>query len=180
VSVLVSSSLGAFDNFSILFLLMALFWAESRRSSEGRVVASLALSLLAKHITWFHPLLFLHRRDEPRLSWIAAFCPYVVFLASFLPYLAAWPSVWSHVFLYRGLDEPYGTEPLRFVAWLPRETTPVLFAGAALVSVLLLGRVEIGRACLMLFLVLLIFTPGIAVYYFVWPIALGALYPSIG
>src|SRR5262249_60967327 len=41
VSVLVSSSLGAFDNFSILFLLMALFWAESRRSSEGRVAASL-------------------------------------------------------------------------------------------------------------------------------------------
>jgi hypothetical protein len=39
---------------------------------------------------------------------------------------------------------------------------------------------EIGRACLLLFLVLLIFVPGVVQYYFVWPIALGALSGGAG
>jgi len=36
------------------------------------------------------------------------------------------------------------------------------------------------RACLLLFLVLLVFLPGIAEYYFVWPIALGSLFGGPG
>jgi hypothetical protein len=39
---------------------------------------------------------------------------------------------------------------------------------------------EVGRACLLLFLVVLIFAPGIVEYYFVWPIALGSLYVGAG
>ena len=64
--------------------------------------------------------------------------------------------------------------------WLPHETTTVLFVLAALAAVWLLRSVELGRASLMLFLVILIFTPGICPYYFVWPVALGALYPGVG
>ncbi len=53
-------------------------------------------------------------------------------------------------------------------------------AALAAAAWLRLREVEFARASLRLFLVVLLFVPGIAVYYFVWPIALGALYPSAG
>ena len=180
VSVIVSSRLFAFANLSIAFLLLALV---SRSRSAARPAAAagwLSLSLLAKHVTWFHPLLFARRRGEPRLSWPAALSPYVLFALSFVPFRKQWLGIWQNVFRYRGLSEPYGTEALRFVSWLPRETATIVFVLAALAGVFFLARVELERACLLLFLVLLIFTPGICPYYFVWPVALGALFPSAG
>jgi hypothetical protein len=180
VSVIVSSDLGMFDGLSVLFLLGAIFFAGKKPAAARAVVAFLSLSLLAKHITWFHPLLFAWRRARPRLSWPTALLPYAVFLLSFLPFWRSWDAIRIRVFGYRGLDETYGTEPLRFVSWLPHTTTTAVFVLAALAAVAMLAGVELGRACLALFLVILIFTPGICPYYFVWPIALGALYPSAG
>src|SRR5262249_22072915 len=180
VSILVTSDLLTFDNLSILFLLCGLWSLEKKPASKAPAVAWLSLSLLAKHITWFHPLLFGARRREPRLRWMAALAPYLVFLLSFLPFWRSWRGIREHVLGYRSLDEVYGTEPLRFVQWLPRETTTLLFVLAAFAAIFWLRGVELGRASLILFLVLLIFTPGICPYYFVWPIALGALYPGVG
>lgn len=40
-------------------------------------------------------------------------------------------------------------------------------------------RWELTRACLLLFLTLLCFSPSFAVQYLVWPIALGSLFPSV-
>ncbi len=180
VSVIVSGYCGTFDNLSIAFLLLALLLAARRPAGQVAVSGALSLSLLAKHLTWFHPLIFALRRERPRLSWPAALAPYAVFAASFLPFWSGREGIRSHVFGYRGLDEPYGTEPLRFVRWLPRETTTVLLVAAALTAAVLLARVEMPRASLILTLVLLIFAPGICPYYFVWPVALGALYPSAG
>jgi hypothetical protein len=180
LSVMVSSHRVMFDGLAVLFLLLALFFARRKPVPEASVVASLAVSLLAKHITWFHPLLFARRRNPPRLSGLAALFPYAVFLLSFVPFWSSWSGIRAHVFGYRGLDEPYGTEPLRFVRWLPPETTVALFVLAALAAVWMLRDVELGRASLLLFLVILLATPGICPYYFVWPVALGALYPSAG
>jgi hypothetical protein len=182
LSVIVSSYRIMFDGFGILFLLMALSLMERKPAAKTSAAVSLALSLLAKHIAWFHPLLFARRREEPRLPWLLAIAPYAVFLLSFAPFWSQWRGIRAVVFGYRGLDEPYGTEFLRSVTWLPLQTTAILFVLAALASVWLLGlaEVELGRASLMLFLVVLLTTPGICPYYFVWPVALGALYPSAG
>jgi len=180
VSVIVSSRLFTFDNLSIAFLLLALL---SRHRTGARPAATagwLSLSVVAKHVTWFHPLLFARRRGEPRLPWPAALAPYALFLLSFAPFWRKRAGIRQHVFGYRGLAEPYGTEVLRFVSWLPRQTTTIVFVAAALTAVYLLARVELDRACLLLFLVLLIFTPGICPYYFIWPVAIGALFPSAG
>lgn len=179
VSVIVSSRLYTFDNLSIAFLLLALVSLSRSCARSVAVAGWLSLSLLAKHVTWFHPLLFARRRREPRLSWPAALSPYALFLLSFAPFWKQWPGIRGHVFGYRGLDESYGTHALRFVSWLPRETTTIVFVLAALAGVFF-ARVEVDRACLLLFLVILIFTPGICPYYFVWPVALGALFPSAG
>jgi hypothetical protein len=169
----------------------------------GRVTALLAGSLLVKHVAAFHPLLFLrgggrtpHRRPgredrgpdadgESRrrgLSPFAVAAVYAVFAASFLPYLGAWPAIRRNVLLYGGLGGLYGTDALLLVPGVPFWVPRVLFAAAALgaVAVLLRRRIETARASLLLFLVTLIFLPGIGRQYFVWPIALGALFPGAG
>lgn len=177
ISVMTSSCLGLFDNIAIAFLLVAVLLSIRRRPDSLGVSGAMALSLIAKHVAWFHPLL-LTRASRGR-RWIAA-VPYVLFLLSFLPFWRVWRHIWVHVFLYRSGMENYGVEPLREIAWLPRETTSLLFAAVMLLAVWLLRRVEFGRACLLLFLVQLIVIPGVWPYYFVWPIALGAIFPSAG
>ena len=180
VSILASSYLAAFDNVALLFLLLAVRFASREPPRNEGIVASLSLSLLVKHATLFHPLLLLRRPAAPRLPAAAALLPYWVFFASFLPFWGSRDAVWRNVFLYRSLSEPYGTEPLRFLRGAPAWSQTALFIGAALAAAVLLRRVDFARGSLLLFLVLLIFSPGIVPYYFVWPIALGALFPGLG
>jgi hypothetical protein len=179
VSAIVSGSLGAFDNLAIFFLLLSIPRV-ARPVSRARTVGAMSLSLLAKHVAWFHPLLLARRREQPRVGLFGALVPYAVFFVSFLPFWASREAIRTRVFGYSSLDEPYGLEPLRFWRFLPQETLPVIFVATGLVAVYALRQVEFGRACLLLFLVNLIFLPGIGQNYFVWPIALGALYPSLG
>jgi len=181
VSVLTSSRLAMFDNVSILFLLASVASLSRDPARKKRAVAAMTASLLVKHVTWFHPLL-LPRRREPRVSLPAALVPYAVFAASFIPFWRSWERIRTQVFAYQSLGEPYGTEALRFLPFMPQWGTTALCAAAGLGAAawIWVREVEFGRACLLLFLVVLIFVPGIAVYYFVWPIALGALYPGIG
>jgi hypothetical protein len=181
ISILVTSYRGVFDNFSILFLLLAVFYAERRE--DGRpapVIASMSASLLVKHVTWFHPLLLAGRREKPRVPFAGGLAPYAVFLASFVPFLSSWPGIRDHVFAYRSLSESYGIEALRSLPGAPHWLPTAVFLAAALAAVLFLRRVVFARAALLLFLVLLIFAPGIVDYYFVWPVALGALELGLG
>jgi hypothetical protein len=180
VSVLLSSYHGQFDNVSILFLLAALLLV--RREKAAGAAASLSLALCVKHITWFHPLLFAVRR-RPRISLALAAAPYVAFLASFLPYRESWRSIRGAVFGYRAHTTIYGVDWLvGLFPGLPRSLPTILFVAAMAAAVLLLGLadVEIARASLILMLVQLVFLPGFGRQYCVWPIALGALFPSPG
>ena len=181
VSVLTSSRLAMFDNLSVLFLLVAVRAMGTVPARKAGAVAGMAASLLVKHVTWFHPLL-LPRRREPRVGLPVALLPYALFLASFLPFWQSWDRIRKQVFGYQSMGEPYGTEPLRFLPGFPAWGTAAICVAAALAAAgwLWFREVEFGRASLLLFLVVLLFAPGIAVYYFVWPIALGALYPSAG
>jgi hypothetical protein len=179
VSVVASSVRGMFDDVAILFLVVAVAVDAAGRTAAS--TAALSLSLLVKHVAWFHPLLW-WKRGRGAAGMAAALVPYAVFLASFLPWWNSRAFVKSHVFQYRSLDEAYGTEPLRMISWLPHWTQDAVFVVAALAAVVWLLRrgVETGRASLFLFLVVLAFAPGVTPYYFVWPVALGALYPSAG
>ena len=190
ISVLISCSHGQFDGLSILFLLGAIFLAAPAASGRRRVGASalLALSLLVKHITIFHPLLFSKRRDRDTssngLPDALVLAPYLVFAAAFVPYAGALGKIVDNVLLYGGrlssvaLERAGGVQGL--VELAPRR--PALF------SLLLLAAVawafwetrgwELSRASLVLFLTLLSFSPSHGVQYAVWPIALGSLYPS--
>ena len=180
VSAIVSGTLGAFDNLAILFLLIAVAKAGRGPVSRPATVAAMSLSLLAKHVAWFHPLLFARSGEKPRRALLAVLSPYALFCLSFLPFWASRNAVRASVFGYQAPGEPYGLEFLRYWTFLPLWTQQAIFVTAALVAVALLRRVEFGRACLLLFLVTLIFLPGVGQNYFVWPIALGALYTGPG
>jgi hypothetical protein len=103
-----------------------------------------------------------------------------VFALSFLPYLASFQSIRSHVLEYSGLRGLYGSDALLLIPGVPDWVPVAVFILAAGLAVFVLRNIELGRASLLLFLVILIFAPGISRQYFVWPIALGSLYPGPG
>jgi hypothetical protein len=184
VSVLISCCHGQFDGLSILFLLAALAAAASpgpRRSA--RVAAWLSASLLVKHVTIFHPLLFSRRRSDGVLSDRMVAAPYAVFALAFVPFLGAWRSIWENAVVYggrvQGLKMPGGVSAVLYATpWIERWIwSAILLAGVAWV-LWLTPRLELTRACLVLFLALLTLSPSHAVQYWVWPAALGALFPS--
>jgi hypothetical protein len=180
ISVLATGHHNQFENVAILFLLVAVFFAGQQPLRSLPVMAAMSLSLLVKHITWFHPLLFVRARRRDGLSPLAGIVPYVVFALSFLPYWATRNQMVRNVLGYRSMTETYGTALLVELRLVPDWAPRVLFLLAAAVGVLAFRRLEVGRACLLLFLVLLLFLPGIAEYYLIWPIALGAVYRGAG
>jgi hypothetical protein len=182
VSILVSSHHRAFDGLALLLLLAALLAFRRDPLPTGRVAVALAGSLLVKHVAAFHPLLFLRGPRRRGLPPAAVAAVYAAFAASFLPFLGAWPAIRRNVLLYGGLGGLYGTDALLLVPGVPFWVPRVLFAMAAIAAVALLlrRRVETARASLLLFLVTLVFLPGIGRQYFVWPIAIGALFPGMG
>src|SRR5262249_43971476 len=134
----------------------------------------LSLSLLFKHVTWFHPLLFgFGRRRDHVASRLAVLAPYLMFAASFLPYYRFWTGIRRQILEYRAIREDYGL--WAFFPSLSTTAATLLFVAAALLAAWRFRPLPISRSCLLVFLVILIFLPGVVQYYFVWPIALGAL-----
>ncbi len=187
ISVLISCAHGQFDGLSILFLLFAL-WLSARPPSGARQVGTAALlsaSLLVKHVTLFHPLLFSRRRERGGLPDALVLAPYAVFVGALLPYAAALGKIVDNVLLYGGRLSGLSLER----AGGPQGLVELSPPWPALFSVLLLAAVawalwetrrwELARASLLLFLVLLCFSPSYGVQYLVWPVALGSLYPSV-
>jgi hypothetical protein len=180
VSVFVTGFHAQFDGLAILFLLAAIWFEAHRPSRPAAAVGALGASLLAKHVTAFHPLVFARRRDRRGLPLAGVAVPYAIFLASFLPYWNELAAVRQRVFGYGSLAEDYGTAMLKRLPSVPAWAPTAVFFAAALVAAFALSRFEPARACLLLFLVLLVFLPGISQYYFVWPIALGSLFGGAG
>jgi hypothetical protein len=179
VSVFVTGFHLQWDNLAILFLVVAVWLAGREPGRRMATSLALAASLLVKHVTFFHPLLFARRTGSRRLP-LEFLLPYGFFFASLLPYWGSRAAVFEGVFRYRSLSEDYGSVMLRKLPGFPEWAPTAILAAATLAGVLAFRRMEIGRACLLLFLVLLIFVPGVVEYYFAWPIALGSLYSGAG
>lgn len=180
VSIFVTSFHLQFDNVAILFLLVAVWCAGRPALSRAGAVAALSVSILVKHVTVFFAPLFLARPGRKGLGPVATLVPYAVFGAAFLPYWRSWPGIRANVIGYRSLAEDYGVAMLRAIPGAPAWLPTAVFVAAVAAALFLLRRVELPRACLLLFLVMLLCVPGICEYYFVWPIALGALFGGTG
>lgn len=180
VSVFVTGFHLQWDNVAILFLLIAVWLAGREPEQRTGTALALAASLLVKHVTFFHPLVF--ARAPGRRLWLSRelILPYGLFFASLLPYWSSRAAVFEGVFRYRSLSEDYGTAMLRKLPGVPEWAPTAILALAILITIFAIQRMEVGRACLLLFLVVMISVQGVVEYYFVWPIALGALYGGAG
>ena len=176
VSILVSSRHLQFDGLAILFLLGAIAFSE--RARELPAAVALSVSLLVKHVAGLHPLLF--RRRPGAKGFLPVILPYAVFAASLLPYAVSWREIFRNVVSYRGVTGHYGIEAMVLLPGVPDWAPVPIFFAAVAVAIALLSRVELARASLRLFLVILIFAPGFGRQYCVWPIALGALFAGPG
>jgi len=188
VSVLVTCTLRQFDGVAIALLLVAVA-AAARRTARSRwgAAAALSASLLVKHVTALHPLVFARRGRRGGLPVALALLPYAVFAASFLPFLSSLSAIRDNVLLYgTGLTGARGQRPgglqTYLTAALPgsRYLFFGLFLAFVLAAIQLGRRLPLARACLLLSLAAVAGAPGFAAQYLVWPIALGSLYPSAG
>lgn len=186
VSVAISCAQGQFDGLAILCLMGAISAAmhDPGLARRPAVAAFLALSLLVKHVTLFHPLLFWKRIRRGGLPAGFLVVPYLVFGASFLPFLPASGGIAENVLLYpTRLLGPKRQLPgvLYALAQFPSHATVsmlLVFVAAVASAVWVTRHVELPRACLQLFLAMLVFLPSFGSQYLVWPVALGALYPG--
>ncbi len=166
-----SSVQGQFDNLSVLFLLAALLAATTWRAAP-----LLFLSMAIKQVTAVHPILWLRSRADV----LPVAAAYAAVAALFLPFAGQARAIRDHVLFYRAVPRSYGFS--EFVHYDARFALPVALAALAAASAAAwwLRFHERARASLFVFLVLLFFAPGLGAQYFVWPLALGALFGGAG
>ena len=186
VSVAVSCVHGQFDGIAVLLLLAALAVAtgEGGEKKGPAVGVLLGASLIVKHVTAFHPLLFWRRVRRPGLAdWNLAI-PYALFGLSFVPYLPALPKIWQNVVLYPAmLGAPKGPYPGVVSSFFHLSSgSRVGYSVVALLAIAAAIRASrfapLWKACLLLFLTTLVVLPSYSIQYLVWPVALGSLEAS--
>jgi hypothetical protein len=174
VGIWVSSVQGQFDGLALAFLLAALLFpsAQSRSGRSPWAGVLLGLSIAAKQVTLFHPLLWLRRRRDVSTVAIA----YVLPVLTLLPYAADWRVIARSLLVYSSVPRSYGFSELVLYDSRFAPFVSAACLAAALASIVWLRRVEPARSCLVLFLVLLLFAPGMGSQYLLWPIPFGALF----
>ncbi len=108
MTVWVSSVQGQFDNLSLLFLLAAVLVTREgedwREGTERRSGFFLFLSIAAKQVTLFHPLLWLRRRRGLRTVALAYLLPALLFI----PYARQWRAILDRLLVYSSVPRSYG------------------------------------------------------------------------
>jgi len=176
VSIWVSSIQGQFDNLSLLFLLAALLVSGERDGREPqtsrRSGSFLFLSIAAKQVTVFHPILWLRSR---RRVWTVVVA-YVGTTLLFLPYARQWRWILDRLANYSSVPRSYGFSEFVLLdsRWAP--VISVIDLVAALATAWTLRKEKLSRASLLLFLVILLFAPGLGSQYLIWPLTVGALF----
>jgi hypothetical protein len=180
VSYLMTGYHGQFENFAMLGVLIGVFlylWLADR-PIWGTVLLWLfaTAGMIVKHNTFYELIICLHsaiRRYWVKMSLFVI--SVAVFLSLFIPYWAVGgKGIIENVFKYGSGFGAYGLTWLFEYPWLKN-----LFILAMFVFPLFLRGRDIIARCLLGTLFFLTFTTGIAIQYFVFPIAIGALRSSI-
>lgn len=180
VSIWATGFQGQFDSVSLLFLLLAILVTPREANGGSGVPAAivfLALSIATKQVTALHPILWLERvRNRAALL-----IPYAFVAALFLPFLREWRAIRDDVLLYRAVPRSYGlSELVLFDERFARPVAVICLVAGLFAAWRLRRESDLVRACLMLFLVLLVFAPGFGTQYAVWPLTVGALTGGMG
>lgn len=182
VSFLLTGYHGQFENLAVLMILVGLFAYLRLRHKAVLGTALLWIfataGMIIKHNIFYELIICLNTAVKRYRVKAALFVVSVcIFLATFLPYWSTGSKgIINNVFLYSsgyghiyGIMSLFNFPPIKYV----------FIAGLFGFGLFLKGK-DIIRNCLMGMLFFLIFTTGIAIQYFVLPIALGVLRLSKG
>jgi len=182
ISFLTTGYHGQFENFAVLMILIGL-WAYLKL--RDRAIWGTALlwifataGMIIKHNVFYELIICLNTAIKRNWLKLLLFAVSVcIFLATFIPYWSTGKDgIINNVFLYSsGYEGKYG---ITFLLKLPY-LKYIFIAGLFLFGLFLKSK-DIVRNCLRGILFFMGFTTGIAIQYFVLPIALGVLRPSKG
>ena len=180
VSFLITGYHGQFENLTVLMIVIGLFAYLKLNQKPVWGITLLwffaAAGMIIKHNVFYELIICLNRAIKRYwikfLLFAGAVC---LFLALFIPYWSTGKEgIINNVFMYSS-GGGYG-----IVSLLRFPQFKYLFIIGMFVFPLFLGERDIIRQCLLGFLFFITFTSGIAIQYFVLPVAIGALFPSKG
>lgn len=191
VSIIISGYHGQFDNLAIFFLLWVILLSGIDRSSRSHKENFLIWFILTVGLTIKHTILFpafsclMHFSKKIYIAVFLFIATMLVFLTSFLPFLPeAYSQIVQNVFKYKSMEGLYGVSYIlaKYCSACQDPDTNFIirnvFLLAGLAFVAFIRHRDTARSALLSFLFFLTFTTGIGGQYFVFPIALGALFPS--
>lgn len=196
VSILLSGYHSHFDNIPVFFLLFGTWYYFCSNLPYKKVMAWALISLgfIVKHIIPFQVLLvyaFWYQRRYIYKAFILFGLTVIAFLATFIPFYTTDEAKFvinEYVFGYQGLATISGFTAIMYRLCPNCEFLEIkyytlykyLFMGAGIIFALYLTQLkDVFRALLLSLIFFVAFTSGHAAQYFILPIAVGALYPSI-
>ncbi len=179
VSFLITGYHGQFENFAMLMVLIGIFmylWLADRSVLKTVLLWFFSTAgMVVKHNTFYEVIICLH--SSIKRYWIKLLLfivSVIVFLALFIPYWNTGSKrIIDSVFQYGSGSGSYGVTSL--FTW---PHLRYLFILAMFIFPFFLKSRDIIARCLLGTLFFLAFTTGIAIQYFVLPVALGAIRPS--
>jgi hypothetical protein len=179
VSFLMTGYHGQFENLAMLMVLIGIFLYFRLATRPVLKTALLWLfataGMIVKHNTFYELIICLHSSIKRYWIKIPLFAiSVIIFLSLFIPYWEMGKrGIINNVFLYGSDSGAYGITSLFALPELRYLFIPALF----IFPLFLKGR-DIIAQCLLGTLFFLTFTTGIAIQYFVLPVAIGVLRPS--
>ncbi len=179
ITFLITGYHGQWENVAILMVLTGIYMYLRLATKLVLRIALLWLfataGMIIKHNIFYELIICLHSSIKRyRIKVTLFLISVIIFLSMFIPYWEeSGKSIIENVFKYGSLTKVYGITSLFMAPKLKN-----LFVPAMCIFPLFLKSKDIIAQCLLGMLFFLTFTTGIAVQYFVLPVALGALRPS--
>lgn len=179
IAILLSGIHGQFENLAVLPLLLAIYIYYRAPVHRNIYVWLLGtLSILIKQITLPGVWMLFFFMGSPIQAFVGLLFSGVIFVASFIPYLpGAANNILDHVFLYSSGHQQYGLSII-----FPRAIVIILFIIFSVILPYLAKqklKLSLESAMTFAFISFLVFTPGIAVQYFLLPVLFGSINGAI-
>jgi len=198
IAIIISGFHRQFDNMAVLFILCAVYYAETRDANKRDdnlsikesiiFSAIISLSLITKHIFIFFPIWQFFRINGWKQKLIVLTLPVALFFVSFLPYLpAGFEGIMKNVFLYSSKDNA----PLYYAffnriadmiftplnistKYLPK----ILFFGMMILCGYFFRKKNLFDNFVFYLICIVLFSSAVACQYLVIPVLFTAVYPN--
>ena len=181
ISIIITGYHGQFENLSVLFLLLAIYFClRNDKKVKTFVWFFLTMGLLIKHVVINQVLgMFMNIERSWKKAIILFFLALIFFLLTFVPYWKEGAQgIVDNVFLYSGgMSASYGLISFEF-APVGTLIHKYMFILAMFLFAFFFRAKNIIRVALVNLLFFFVFTSGLSAQQMVLPIALGALIPT--